>query len=218
MILHTILYLLRFTTAILTVADVDFSFLRTLKTSHAIGHEALRTLTLVESFSCLTTLLITCGEEQKPEYYKLMKYFLQRLPQLTALHVIAWPRSLPVAPALLANLRELWLQTEIGHAGGSGEAFIVELAARCPSIETLALKIRRSRSDSAEVALYKALGRFARPRCLDLALDASPPSQSPIKSTLFVQARNSAVPSSRLLTTLTASPIPIQTFTRTSMV
>ncbi|KAL2015456.1 hypothetical protein VTK56DRAFT_5400 [Thermocarpiscus australiensis] len=155
-------------------ANTKLSFLRALRISRIVTYGALRSLIRAESFPCLTTLLFTCAEEQEHAYYDDVKQFVRRLPRLTSLEVIAWPPSIYLAAALPHGLRELWLRTQNVLGQSLDEAAILELAARCPRVETLALKIRRSRGGAAEVALYKGLGRFANLRRLVLTLDASP--------------------------------------------
>jgi hypothetical protein len=153
----------------------NLSFLRALRLSRVVGHEALGDLIRAKSFSCVTTLLFTCAEGQEHAYYDDVKQFIHGLPQLTSLEIIAWPPNISVAAALPRRLRELWLRTQHVPGQSLSEADILELAACCPCVETLALTVRRSRGSAAEVALYKALGRFQNLRRLVLTLDASPP-------------------------------------------
>ncbi|OIW22534.1 hypothetical protein CONLIGDRAFT_697526 [Coniochaeta ligniaria NRRL 30616] len=161
-------------------ASTKLSLLRTLTISRAVSHESLKSLMLVgNSLSRLTTLLFTCMEGHEHTYYDDVKRFLRCLPQLTSLEMIAWLPSISLAAALPRRLRELWLRTQHVPGQGHDEAGLAELADRCPVIQTLAVRIRRSRGDLAEVALYRALGRFARLRRLALTLDASPPPWFP---------------------------------------
>lgn len=155
------------------------SSLRALRLGRFVRPEALRSLIRAENFPCLTTLLFACAEEQEHAYYDDVKQFIHGLPQLTSLEIIAWPPDIPLAAALPHRLRELWLRTQDVLGQSLDEVAILELAARCPRVETLALKIRRSRGNATEVALYKALGRFANLRRLTLTLDASPPPWFP---------------------------------------
>lgn len=163
-------------------ANTDLSFLRTLRISRIIGPGALRSLTQVESFAHLAVLLFTCANGEEDAYYDNVKEFIRRLPQLTSLEVIAWPPNMSLAAALPTGLLELWLRTQDVLGQSLNETAILELAARCPHVETLALKIRRSRGDASEVALYNAVGRFAGLRRLVLTLDASPVPWVPVAS------------------------------------
>lgn len=145
--------------------NTNLSFLRVLKLSRAVSQ---RVLWLIQAKS----FPFTCAEDQEHEYYNNVRQFIHSLPQLTSLEVIAWPPNISLAGALPAGLREFWLRTQDGF--GLDEATILELVARCPHIETLALKIHRHRGNTVEVALYKALGLFANLRRLVLTLDTSP--------------------------------------------
>ncbi|KAH8905478.1 hypothetical protein BR93DRAFT_970266 [Coniochaeta sp. PMI_546] len=153
-------------------AGTKLSLLRTLKISRAVSHESLKSLMLVgDGFSRLTTLLFTCVVEgHEHMYYDDVKHFLRSLPQLTSLEMIAWHPSISLAAALPPRLEELWLRTQHIPGQGHDEAGPAELADRCSAIHTLAVKIRRLRGNAAEVALYRALGRFAR---YDNAIDPS---------------------------------------------
>ncbi|KAK4102550.1 hypothetical protein N658DRAFT_485340 [Parathielavia hyrcaniae] len=157
-------------------ATTQLSCLRDLRISRAVSERALLSLLGVKGFPSLTTLLFTCAERQDPGYYDDVKQFIQCLPQLSSLEVIEWPANVSLTDALPPGLRELWLRPQDVLDQNLSEAAIAELAARCPRIGTLAVTIRRSRGDAAEVALYQALGRFANLRRLDLTLDASPPA------------------------------------------
>lgn len=97
-----------------------------------------------------------------------------------------------LAVALPTGLRELWLRTQDVLGQSLDEAAILELAARCPNVETLALKIRRSRGDAAEVSLYKAVGSFAGLHRLVLTLDASPAPWFPVASLARLGERDTA--------------------------
>ncbi|KAK3945227.1 hypothetical protein QBC46DRAFT_455453 [Diplogelasinospora grovesii] len=141
--------------------NTELSSLRTLMISRTVNYKALNSLMLVQA------------------YYDDVKRFLRSLSQLTSLEIIAWDPSISLAAALYPRLLELWLRTQHVLGQGLDEAAVAELADRCPAIETLALEIRRSRGDATEVALYRALGRFAHLRRLALTLDASPPPWFP---------------------------------------
>lgn len=177
-------------------ANTKLSLLRNLMISRAVSHKALdRLMRVGSSFHCLTTLLFTCAEGQEQVYYDDVKQFLCCLPQLTSLEIIAWHPSMSLISALHPRLRELWLRTQHELGQCLDEATLAELADRCPAIETLALKIRRSRGDATEVALYRALGRFPRLRRLALTLDASPPPWFPAAPPA-VERQDTAVDSS----------------------
>ncbi|KAK3296407.1 uncharacterized protein B0H64DRAFT_169614 [Chaetomium fimeti] len=156
------------------ITKTNLSSLRALRISRLVSHGALESLIGANSFPCLTTLLFTCAGQQDHAYYDGIKQFIHGLPQLTSLEIIAWPPDESLSAALPHGLRELWLRTQDVLGQGLDQAAILELATCCPRIETLALKIRRSRGSAAEVALYRALGRFANSRRLVLTLDASP--------------------------------------------
>ncbi|KAH6839491.1 hypothetical protein B0I37DRAFT_386584 [Chaetomium sp. MPI-CAGE-AT-0009] len=157
------------------IADTNLSSLHALRISRIVSCGALDSLMRANSFPCLTTLLFTCAEKQENAYYNDIKEFIHRLPQLTSLEIRAWPPNISLTASLPHGLRELWLRTKDVLGQSLDEEAILELATRCPRIDTLALKIRRSRGDAAEVALYRALGRFPNLRCLGLTLDAFPP-------------------------------------------
>ncbi|KAL2127949.1 hypothetical protein VTI74DRAFT_9939 [Chaetomium olivicolor] len=163
-------------------ASTNLSFLRALRINRVVSSGALRCLIGAGSFPCLTTLLFICAKREEDAYYDDIKEFIRCLPQLTSLKIIAWPPNISLAVALPSGLRELWLRTQDVLGQSLDEAAILELAARCPRVETLALKIRRSRGDAAEVALYKAVGRFTGLRRLVLTLDASPAPWFPVAS------------------------------------
>ncbi|KAH6617136.1 hypothetical protein F5144DRAFT_498249 [Chaetomium tenue] len=158
----------------------NLSSLRALRLRRFVKPEALGSHLQAKNFPYLTTLLFTCAEDQEQAYYDDVKHLIHGLPQLTSLEIISWPPNLSLAAALPRRLRELWLWTRDTLEHSLNETAILELAACCPHVETLALKIRRSRGSATEVALYKALGRFAKLRRLVLTLDVSPVPWFPI--------------------------------------
>ena len=163
-------------------AGTDLSLLRALRLHRVVTSGALGSLLGAGSFPCLTSLSFVCAVEEGAGYYDDVKEFIRRLPRLTSLEIVAWPSNVSLAAALPTGLRELWLRTKDVPGQSLDEAAILELAARCPRVATLALTIRRSRGDADEVAAYKAVGRFAGLRRLALTLDASPAPWLPVAS------------------------------------
>lgn len=154
----------------------NFSALRALKLNMCLAPEGLPE---PSSFPSLTTLFFTYNYEDTElplEYRDWVINFIRNLPRLTALGVQNWNRAVSITPALGPNLHTLNLST--GRVAGGAplrDDHILQLAHLCPLIEKLALEVKRSRGDAAEVRRYRALGRLSRLQHLELTLDASPP-------------------------------------------
>lgn len=157
------------------LASGDFSALRALKLNVSV---ALERWPVSTSFPSLTTLILACKADEyfSPEYGEGAINLMRSLPRLKALRVGEWKRAVSIAPALGPNLHTLDLST-VCIAGGPAlrDDHILQLAQLCPLLESLAIEVKRSRGDAAEVERYRALGRLPRLQHLRLSLDASPP-------------------------------------------
>lgn len=161
------------------LASGDLSALRTLKLNIGVSLEVWPVST---SFPSLSTLALTCKPDQvfTPEYGDAAINFMRSLPRLKALRVTNWKRGFSFVPALSPGLQTLELST-VCISGGPPlrDDHILQLAELCPLLENLAIQIKRSRGDAAEVERYRALGRLSRLQHLRLTLDASPPAIIP---------------------------------------
>lgn len=129
------------------------------------------------NFPSLVTLSVVCPRDSStPAWSDSFLAFLRGLPSLKALRVLGWPRSTSFTPGLNTELQKLHLDT--WHTPGGPpllQDHVLQLPIRCPALEELAIEIKRSRGDAAEVACYRALGRLPRLRRLKLTLDVDPP-------------------------------------------
>lgn len=123
------------------------------------------------AFTCTTAP----RDKTPPTYWRDLLGFLRHLPKLTTLRLKNLNRLESVVPGLSPSLRVLELDTLHGGLGPLCDDHIHQLAQLCPLIEDLALEIRRSRGDAAEVSRYRAIGRLPRLQRLRIHLDASPP-------------------------------------------
>lgn len=160
--------------AVTMLASGDFSALRVLKLDIPLAPGGLPA---ASRFSSLVTFSYTCKitAETSSQYWDEIIVFLRSLPSLTTLRLRDWNRAVSIVPGLSPNLRTLALRTWRVAGGALLDDHIHQLAISCPQLESLAVEIKRSRGDAAEIARYRALGRLPQLRRLDLHLDASPP-------------------------------------------
>ncbi|OIW34177.1 hypothetical protein CONLIGDRAFT_697120 [Coniochaeta ligniaria NRRL 30616] len=156
-----------------SIAFGDLSALRVLKLDTVIDYQ---TLPAPDNFPSLVTLTLTCTTSPVPDpYWDTLLAFLRNLPRIHTLQLMEWKRSVSIVPGLSPNLRKLDLSTHLFCRAPLRSDHIQQLSDLCPHLEDLTIEIRRSRGDTSEVALYRALGRLPRLQRLTLKLDASPP-------------------------------------------
>ncbi|KAJ0108754.1 hypothetical protein J7T55_011245 [Diaporthe amygdali] len=155
----------------------DMSALRVLKLYIVVSPKSLPP---PEIFTSLVTLTLTCSTDansRSKQSWTYTAFFLRHLPRLATLQLREWDRRQSIQPCLGSNLRTLELSTR--RRSSIWEPLkddILRHIAKCsPHLESLAVEVRRSRGDAAEVARYRTLGRLPRLRHLDLTLDAAPP-------------------------------------------
>lgn len=155
----------------------EISALRVLKLYIVVSPKSLPP---PESFTSLVTLTLTCSTDassRSKQSWTYTAFFLRHLPRLATLQLREWDRRQSIAPCLGSNLRTLELSTR--RRSSIWEPLkdeILRHISKCsPHLESLAVEVRRSRGDAAEVARYRALGRLPWLRHLDLTLDAAPP-------------------------------------------
>lgn len=173
----------------------DLSALRVLKLHISVSP---KTLPPPETFTSLVTLAFTCSTDPNLahlQYWDEVAFLLRHLPRLATLQLREWRRNVPVASCLGPNLRTLDLSTR-RHGSSSYQTrdkSIYEIAKCCPHLEKLAIEVRRTRGNAAEIAHYRALGRLRCLRHLDLTLDAAPPGFVYSEDTNGVSHRDTAV-------------------------
>ncbi|KAF7168199.1 hypothetical protein CNMCM5623_001269 [Aspergillus felis] len=161
---------------------IDFSTVQILDLGSSIQGEALAAWADHLQFPALRTLHLFLGTkegraEQAPEFYPQAARFLQSLPSLSEIHLIAWHSQLSIGTLAKHHGPRL---RKLSVAGLPWQCFtehdILQLGRYCPLLEKMSIPIRRSQGDAREVALNKALGTIRNLKFLDLALDVSDPT------------------------------------------
>ncbi|KAF7182839.1 hypothetical protein CNMCM7691_002583 [Aspergillus felis] len=161
---------------------IDFSTVQILDLGSSIQGEALAAWADHLHFPALRTLRLFLGTneggaEQALEFYPQAARFLQSLPLLSEIHLIAWHSQLSIGTLAKHHGPSL---RKLSVAGLPWQCFtehdILQLSRYCPLLEKMSIPIRRTQGDSREVALYKALGTIRNLKFLDLALDVSDPT------------------------------------------
>ncbi|GIJ81688.1 hypothetical protein Asppvi_000188 [Aspergillus pseudoviridinutans] len=161
---------------------IDFSTVQILDLGSSIQGEALAAWADHLCFPALRTLRLflgtkEAGAEQAPEFYQQAARFLQSLPSLSEIQLIAWHSQLSIGTLAKHHGPRL---RKLSVAGLPWQCFtehdILQLGRYCPLLEKMSIPIRRTQGDAREVALYKALGTIRNMKFLDLALDVSDPT------------------------------------------
>jgi hypothetical protein len=161
---------------------IDFSTVQILDLGSSIQGEALAAWSDHLHFPALRTLRLFLGTkeggaEQAPEFYPQATRFLQSLPSLSEIYLIAWHSQLSIGALAKHHGPRL---RKLSVAGLPWQCFsehdILQLGRYCPLLEKMSIPIRRTQGDAREVALYKALGTIRNLKFLDLALDVSDPT------------------------------------------
>lgn len=170
----------------------DFSLLRTLSLVQPISQAQLSSLQGIR-LPKLTALSLTCElpsstEEEttssRSDYFQTIATFLSGLPSLIALQVTGWDHARQIFSFHNLRLERLSLipieSWKYQFAYGIQNYLTLEglkiLASSFPCLTDLSIPVKRSRGDSAEVALYQYIGEHLPSlRRLSLRLDCSPP-------------------------------------------
>ncbi|PKX92387.1 uncharacterized protein P174DRAFT_407907 [Aspergillus novofumigatus IBT 16806] len=165
------------------VPYINFSTVRILDLGSSITAEAFAAWADHLHFPALRTLRLflgptEAGSEQAPGFYPQATKFLQSLPSLSEIHLIAWHSQLSIG--MLAKhhgsrLRKLSVTNSRPWQCFS-EHDVLQLGIYCPLLEKMSISIRRTQGDAREVALYKALGTIRNLKFLDLELNVSDPT------------------------------------------
>jgi hypothetical protein len=161
---------------------IDFSTVQILDLGSSIQGEALAAWADRLHFPALRTLRLFLGarefgEEQAPDFYQQAIRFLQGLPSLSEIHLIAWHSRLSIGALAERHGPRLRKLSVAGLPWQSlTEHDILQLGRYCPLLEKMSVPIRRTQGDAREVALYKALGTITNLKFLDLVLDVSDPT------------------------------------------
>ncbi|KAF4778380.1 hypothetical protein HER10_EVM0003894 [Colletotrichum scovillei] len=158
---------------------VDFDALRVLRLPDSLRPKGLELLDTY-SFPFLKNLVVNMVDSSSmddPEHERgeMLSRFIDRRTQLCTLEVIGW-NDFYVGkhlfhPACGFALRTLDLQSNLLETADPFNARAVSLIAqRWPLLEDLAIRVRRSKGDEEEMAVYVALGRLRRLRKLHLRL------------------------------------------------
>jgi hypothetical protein len=174
----------------------DFSLLQTLVLVQPVSQEQLVSL----KRACLpelATLSLSCElpsytEEEtigsRSDYFQAIETFLSGLPSLTALEVTAWDHAQHIFSFENANLERLSLVPAENRPGIRFKPTLFDIQ-QCPTLDgftvlissfprltDLSIPVKRSRGNSAEVAMYRYNGEnLPSLRWLSLSLDCSPP-------------------------------------------
>lgn len=174
----------------------DFSLLRSLALVRTLSDAQLSSL----KSTCLpnlATLSLACGISpgwcssqdgiaSRPAYFRTIADFLSGLPSLTALQIAAWDHDTRKFSFHGPRLEKLALTpVEGGYQPNSSRTDVQFyltlkglklLVSSFPCLTDLSVSLKRSRGDSAEVALYKYIGQHLPfLRRLSLWLDCRPP-------------------------------------------
>ncbi|EAW24754.1 uncharacterized protein NFIA_102390 [Aspergillus fischeri NRRL 181] len=180
------------------VPYIDFSTLRILDLGSSIKGEAFAAWANHLHFPALRTLRLflgpeEVGAEQTPDFYLQATRFLQSLPSLSEIHLIAWHSQLwieTLAKHHGSRLRKLSVTSgrklsvtsgrKLSVTSGLWQWFtehdILQLGRYCPLLEKMSIPIRRTQGDAQEVAVYKALGTIRNLKFLDLELNVIDPT------------------------------------------
>ncbi|GIK02987.1 hypothetical protein Aspvir_007053 [Aspergillus viridinutans] len=161
---------------------IDFSTVQILDLGSFMHIAALSAWADHLHFPALRTLRLFLGTteggaEQAPVFYSQAARFLQSLPSLSEIHLIAWHSQLSIGTLVKHHGPRL---RKLSVTGLPWQCFtehdILQLGRYCPLLQKMSIPIRRTQGDAREVALYKALGTIRNLKFLDLALDVSDPT------------------------------------------
>lgn len=164
---------------------VDFAKLERLELRPAVHQAAIETLTEYaisdQGFKCLRSLELDISPHSPSRhtalFYESVTLLLTKLPPLSVLDLTGWHSRVSIERIAMRHgprLRKLHLARFPGFWQNANEENILQLGRYCPLLEELSIPIQRSKGDSQEVALYRALGTLKSLKYLDLWLDVSP--------------------------------------------
>lgn len=164
---------------------VDFAKLKHLELRPAVHQAAIETLTeyatLDQGFRCLRSLEMDISphspSRHTASFYESVKSFLVKLPPLSVLDLNGWHSRVSIESIAISHgprLRKLHLARLPVSWQFANEENILQLGRYCPLLKELSVPVQRSKGDSKEIALYRALGALKSLQYLDLLLDVSP--------------------------------------------
>ncbi|KAK0373294.1 hypothetical protein CLIM01_09340 [Colletotrichum limetticola] len=156
---------------------IDFDALRILRLPEPLGPQGLELLDTY-SFPFLKNLVLNIfnlSSMSDPGYERerVITQFIDRRTKLWTLEVIGWNSfhlGKLFSPSCSFALRTLDLQSNRYTTDPFNAQVIALIAQRWPLIEDLAIRVRRSKGDEEEMAIYVALGKLRRLRNLSLRL------------------------------------------------
>lgn len=157
---------------------IDFDALRVLRLPEPLGPQRLELLDTY-SFPSLRNLFLnifnlSSTDDPKYKQEKLITRFIDRRTKLCTLEIIGWNGfhlgSHLFSPSCSFALRTLDLQSNRYTTDPFNARVIALIAQRWPLLEDLAIRVRRSKGDEEEMAVYAALGQMRRLRKLSLRL------------------------------------------------
>jgi hypothetical protein len=154
--------------------------LKTLKINATLVPDALEYMATECHFSSLAHLEVNFNlndeSEFTTEYLTTASSFLTNLPVLSILIVRGWHSGFATYSTLKHHRPRL---IRLSMIPVSGQTISLQnlncLVEKCPLLEELSIRIKRSRGDAQEVSMYRRIGSLLRLRYLDLQLDASDP-------------------------------------------
>lgn len=164
---------------------VDFARLERLELRPAVHQAAIDTLTeyatFDQGFRCLRSLELDISphspSRHTASFYESVTLFLTKIPPLSVIDLTGWHSRVSIESIAMRHgprLRKLHLARFPVSWQHAKEENICQLGRYCPLLEELSIPIQRSKGDSKEVALYRALGTLKSLQYLDLWLDVSP--------------------------------------------
>lgn len=160
--------------------DTDFRALKTLKINATLVPNALEYMAMECQFSSLAHLEVDFNlydeSEFTTEYLTTVSSFLTNLPVLSVLIVRGWHSDFATYSILEHHGPRL---IRLSMIPVSGQTMSLQdlncLIEKCPLLEELSIRIKRSRGDAQEVSIYRTIDSLLYLRYLDLQLDASDP-------------------------------------------
>jgi hypothetical protein len=164
---------------------IDFAKLEHLELFPALHEPAIETLIEFAmsdlGFRSLRSLKMDISPQSPSRntaaFYESIELFLTKLPPLSVLDLSGWQTNISIESIAMRHgprLRRLHLARLPRFWQHLNQKDILQLGEHCPLLEELSLAVQRSKGDTKEVALYRALGTLRSLQYLDLGLDVSP--------------------------------------------
>jgi hypothetical protein len=164
---------------------VDFANLEHLELRPAVHQAATETLTEYaisdQGFACLKSLKLDISPHSPSthtaSFYELVNLFLTKLPPWSVLNLTGWHWCVFIESIAMSHgprLRKLHLARLPQCWQHANEGDFLQLERYCPLLEEHSIPIQRSKGNSKEVALYRALGTLESLQYLDFWFDVPP--------------------------------------------